>query len=387
MMRRVLLIHPEGNTFTNPTLKSLLDLLLDKGVDVTICSWKARGSWPVYRGVQRVVWNRYWARVKKEIHDCFCWDSLAYASMFAESILMPANCDLIVAVDRHGLIDAHYLSRITNVPYVLFSFEIMFESESSSKYKSIERLAGANLKKWFVQDEIRAARLAEENFLDLNNCEIVPLASAGAGCFSLDRLRDRLGIPEEKKVAMFLGTLSEEWTMLRDVLISVSQWPENWCLILHDRYGDTQNSFSKIASNMSSLVGDKIFLSIRPEDCVDQMGGVLAGIDVGLAFYNPDYRNLFTGRNLLYLGLSSGKISTFLRFGIPVIMNEVGLYADLANRCGFGVVVKTPKSIPAALEQVSNPAYAKFAQNFFDQNLDFNLYKERIWLALTQVSI
>lgn len=35
-MKRVLIIHPEGNSFNNPTMKAIIDLLLDNNFEITI---------------------------------------------------------------------------------------------------------------------------------------------------------------------------------------------------------------------------------------------------------------------------------------------------------------------------------------------------------------
>jgi hypothetical protein len=89
------------------------------------------------------------------------------------------------------------------------SFEIMFEKETSKFFKRLERIACRNVSRWFVQDEYRAALLANENGLLIENSVIVPVASRGLGKFAQSRLRDCLGIPTKKKVAMMMGSLLE----------------------------------------------------------------------------------------------------------------------------------------------------------------------------------
>ena len=116
---------------------------------------------------------------------------------------------------------------------------------------------------------------------------------------------------------------------------------------------------------------------------VDDMGNILAGVSVGLAFYKPEYgRNYYghyIGKNLEYLGLASGKISTYLRYGVPVIINEVGLYAEEARHFRFGCVVERPEQIKDRLDEISHEGYQQNAIDYFVKKLDFNIYRDKIW--------
>ena len=125
-----------------------------------------------------------------------------------EKILIYREYDLIIGVDRQGLIEASILSKLTKKPYIFISFEIMFESETSAKCKLLEIKASKAVSKWIVQDVVRADILANENQLQTFNRILLPLASAGSGVLNSDRLRDYLGIPENKKVAILIGSIS-----------------------------------------------------------------------------------------------------------------------------------------------------------------------------------
>ncbi len=108
------------------------------------------------------------------------------------------------------------------------------------------------------------------------------------------------------------------------------------------------------------------------------MGSVLAGVSVGLAFYEPDFSGSYTGKNLNYLGFSSGKISTYLRYGVPVILNDIGLYAKEAEQFRLGCLVQWVDHIKHKLEKVSSEEYQNNARCYFSKNLDFNIYKKDI---------
>lgn len=369
-------------------MKSVLDLLLDKGVEVTVRYERTIAAMPQYRGIKLRPWNRLLVLTKRWLYergyDRPYSRQIAFLVVFFERLMSFCKFDLVIGVDRHGLIDAYFWSRLTGVPYVFFSFEIMFEAETSAEYKRLERVASSKVKQWFVQDETRAQKLMEENWLNPDNRCIVPLGSAGIGQVSSERLRDRLGIPKYKHVAILIGSLAG-WSMTSEILDTVQDWPDDWCIIVHDRYGKTQEYFNQIGLHHGTSRETKIYLSGFAEDRIDNMDGVLSGIDVGLAFYSPDYQNRYTGDNLKHLGLSSGKICTFLRYGIPVIMNRIGAYADLALRFGFGVVVEDPQSITKVLPHLQLNELRANARFFFEKKIDFDIYKEPIWAGLVNI--
>ena len=244
-------------------------------------------------------------------------------------------------------------------------------------------IAAANeVSGWLVQDEVRAGLLQQENQLDAKRKFLLPLASAGAGQLGTDRLRDRLGVPENKHVAIVIGSI-EKWTMATELMRCAAEWPEDWVLIVHDRYGRTSEMLSAELEPVAHLLNQSIFISDSATDMVDDLGDILAGVSCGLAFYRPvysgTYAGRFTGKNLEFVGLAAGKISTYLRYGIPVIMNEIGLFADEARKSQFGFVAACPKQIKDILGKVDFDVAGNHARAYFEDRLDFNIHKERVY--------
>jgi hypothetical protein len=376
-MNRVLLIHPEGNSFNNPTLKCVIDLLLDEQVNVDVRYFKTFAPMPIQRGILLLPFGRIYRSIKNTIFNNSKFSFFAWVSIWLEWLFIYRKYELIIGVDREGLIEAAMLSRISSTPFVLFSFEIMFECETSHAYKTLERSAGKYVKYWFVQDTLRADHLQLENKLDPVKRVLIPLASTGKGMGSANRLRDRLGIPSNRYVVLAIGSLTA-WSMAREILISVSSWPDDWVLIIHERYGRTAEALALIGVSVADLPKNKLYFSDQASVNVDCMDEIMAGVSVGLAFYSPNSNNPYTGNNLKYLGLASGKISTFLRYGIPVIMNDIGMYSTLAKENKFGVVVESPNCIGAMLPFLVEPAMRSAAYEFYKNNLDFLNYKECI---------
>ncbi len=382
--KRVLIIHSEGNTFNNPSLKCIIDLLLEKGCRVDLRYPTSSAPMPRVAGVHFLPYGQITRRIKALLLDWLCSWNLALLGALLERLAVYGNYDLILGVDRQGLIEASLLHKLTATPCAFISFEIMFESETSARYKRLERHASRGVSLWLVQDDVRAQLLERENGLQASNKVLLPLASAGIGTPGTARLRDQLRIPADKKVAIAIGSMTG-WAMTRRILQSVGDWPEDWALIVHERYGMTSESLRHELAAVEPLLGRKIFVSDAATDMVDDMRDVLAGVSAGLAFYEPDYKNPFTGKNLEHLGTASGKISTYLRYGVPVVLNEIGLYSDEARRFGFGRIAENPEQIAAVLGQFHVERCSSAASDYFRQKLDFNIHRDRIWSTLREL--
>ena len=174
--------------------------------------------------------------------------------------------------------------------------------------------------------------------------------------------------------------------MTREIARSVNHWPEDWVLILHERYGRTSHTLAGELAELGHLVGKQIFISDSASEMVDDMSTILSGIDAGLAFYCPDYDGgPHTGKNLKFLGLASGKISTYLRYGVPVLTNEIGLYADEIRKNHLGAVVNDPDEIPGALMAMGNEAYNQDISRYYSEFLDFDIYADKLLTTVRSV--
>lgn len=374
--KTILIIHYEGNFLNNPSLKCIVDTCLDLGWKVQMrCSKTGKSVLPAYRNVRYLEFGRLFRFVKTLVVDRLSsWFFMRAWVLYEALFVYRTSFAFIVGVDRHGLIEGAILSQITRTPMVFISFEILFEKETSIRFKSLEKRAAIRVAHWIIQDSVRAGCLQKENGFSAHNRFILPLASAGCGVKQIPRLRDELLIPLDKKVAISIGSIVE-WAMSKHILESVSSWPEEWVLIMHDRYGQTQQLVRNALPGIKSLIGDRVFLSKTAPALIDEMGGVLNGVSVGLAFYAPDYIGPTRGDNLKFLGMASGKISTYLRYGVPVIMNDIGLAAEAAVANRFGVVLDHPRAIGQALAVLDIQECSENALRYFSKKLDYEIYR------------
>jgi hypothetical protein len=92
-----------------------------------------------------------------------------------------------------------------------------------------------------------------------------------------------------------------------------------------------------------------------------------------IALYHPTYENYWTGRIIANIGMSSGKIATYMQHGLPVFINELGEISFHVREKGLGEFCAT--SIPG--RSMRSRCLA-----FFAEHLDAKLYLPDLQRAL-----
>ncbi len=163
-LRRILIIHPEGNAKNNPTIYCLINLLLEYHFQVSYLS-SSPMSFSSIDGVAFVSRSATIEKLKRKLFSKYCliWPSMLFSLI--RNISFYKKYDLVISIDREGLIEAATLSKFFSIPLIHFSFEIYFASETSKKFKQIEIEASKQVDLWVAQDDIRAQALIEENGL------------------------------------------------------------------------------------------------------------------------------------------------------------------------------------------------------------------------------
>ena len=277
--------------------------------------------------------------------------------------------DFVLGVDRQGVIEAAAFAHVHEVPYAMISYELLFEEEAGKQVKQLERIAACRDLLFAVcQDRERSKQLAYENDVAIDNIIDIPVSGRSVMRDSRSlKLHNEFDIPLNKKIALYAGSVAT-WTMIDEILNSLQYWPENWVLVLH--------CFAGMNEKMTAYVEkyrdlEKLFISCRPM-VLKEMHQLMHSVDLGLALYKPRYPSIHTGKNIEYMGMSSGKISTYLQHGVPVLVNEIGEMADHVRDCHLGIVVKSPEEIPAALEKFDPELYRENCYRFFKEKLDLN---------------
>jgi hypothetical protein len=363
--KRITFIHPEGNFNSNPHLGAVLEHLCDNGYVVDVYVTKRSISQAALHPAMQVHFQpELYSRLITAISRL--WFGILPARLLCLLAYPRFRSNLIIGVDTDGMIIAAHLGQLKRRPTAYFSYEIIFAAEAGKFRKRAEINACRNISFAVVQDQVRGTHLARENQIAIGKLVYMPVAAAGASSAQPGWLRQKLGIQSDKKIALLMGSL-EKWCGLNEILDSLPKWPDDWCLVIHGRDGLNNSEIKGFLDSHPT----RIFVSSEPFETDRDLGAMLGDVDLGLAFYYPDYSSIWTGRNLKYVGLASGKIATFLRFGVPVMVNQIGEMANHVEHNRLGHVVNAVADIPAILEAVKSKdgAAVERCQSFFDESL------------------
>jgi len=276
------------------------------------------------------------------------------------------SADLIIGVDRDGVIEAAAISKMKGIPCGYISYEIFFESETSVQFKQPEREACRHILFAVCQDPERSKLLVRENHIGAEKIIQIPVAGRkvqrGEKNFSL---HDALGIDRKKHIALFVGSIAP-WTKAEEILGAAHGWPDDWVLVVHPRYG---RSLHVMRLQWKYRKSNNIYFSLTPGSRCRDIATMIQSADLGIALYRPVAGNIYTNDNIRYLGLASGKISCYLQNGVPVVVNEIGAFAERIRTCRLGCVVGDDITLPSMseIEQWREHCY-----QFFENTLDLD---------------
>ena len=279
-----------------------------------------------------------------------------------------AAYDLVIGVDR-GIIEANLIALHQQIPCGLISYEILFLKEAGPAIKQVEIASCQRLSFALCQDAVRAKHLVRENHLQTDRMIIMPMGARGTHPpGTSDYLHKTLDIPPDKKIALVIGSLAR-WTMTDYIIHCLKQWPDDWVVVLHNRYGldaETRGYLSRFG-NVRNL-----YFSLKPETTHESMKRIIQSAQVGLALYRTVANNLYQGDNLRYIGMASGKIATYLQYGLPVVVNDIGIMSDLVRNHQLGATIDTREIFIPGFKEEKLYSMRENCHRFYAQRLDLN---------------
>ena len=308
-------------------------------------------------------------------------DSLFRNYYFVAACLLKNKCgenEVFIGGDPGGLIAAHNLARRKKGRLIYWSLELFIEKDLSNfgdrMIKQMERKC--NQDAIFTVDfgEIRCKILQEENRLDPTRMISIPNSQIGRG----EILRNyyfngRFNIPEDKIIILHAGGLFTPFMRVNDIFQSISEWPDNYVLVLHTHKRPYPMCGFSIPEE---YVNRKIFLSA---DAVpfDQLDVVYSSCDIGIMVHGPMGTDM--DQNLYYSDLSVGKIFHHLKVGVPLIVRNLPGYPELIEGRQAGVCINGPSEILPAIQRIMNnhEQYRLNALKFHDK-FRFELYHMKL---------
>ena len=369
MSLTVVIFHPEGNFNANPHLAAVIGMLCERGDRVVLYAQEqVFGQEALHAGMEVRLGAAETYRKLRGLarHPAGEWLLNRVARrQFGDCLELDA--DIFIGVDSLGLVLAERFSRQAGKPLGLISYELLFASETGKAARAMERRAGERVAFAVVQDSDRGAQLANEAGIDPGLMIHAPVAGRGVLPAERGWLRQQLDIPADSKIALVMGSM-DAWTGFADLARSTAKWPDDWCLVAHHRYG----KLADLGQWAAAEDLERIFISTASVPTSRELGALLGDVDLGIGLYYPDHAGAHSGLNLEHIGMASGKISTYLQFGVPVLVNEIGEMADHVRTHGLGAVIDRVESIPGELAGRGDKDEAQSARchEFFSKHLD-----------------
>ena len=378
---KILIVHPEGNILNNPNLLQIFlalneeyesHVLLPK-LKILQHHKKVNGKLIMYPKLINILANIFQVGIVLKI-----------IARYLKIFYLKDKYDLIIGVDRLGLIWADCFSKGFKSLYALISYEIFFRRETSKLFKLPEIKASKEVSFAVVQDDKRAEKLSEENKIEKEKLIQIPVTSSFSKPYIKNMiLYHELEIPLDKKILIFIGSLAK-WTCIDKILLQLSRFPDSWVLVLHDGYGEVRSRINSmlVELNLDPVsISDKLYYSNLKLPTTEDMHHLLHSADLGLCAYCPTYSDMYTGDNLNYIGLASGKAMTYLQHGLPIVTTSGGQMGEIVKNNRLGFTLDKIEDLPDCLAEYDSSetqSMHKDCYDYFNREFSFNLFKEKL---------
>lgn len=281
--------------------------------------------------------------------------------------------NFIIGVSQAGLLIAELLRRFGKAKNVIFyNDEIWLGTERDSWsgnllglfLKVLERRANKHVSMTVTQDMKRGRLLALVN--DIAMTSIFPLPNSTSGLAQKAPvsfyLHDCLNIPRDKKIILWLGGIAVNSGALK-IAFDADKLPDSHVLVFHFRSGTLTPHMRKIVELEDQ---EKIYIS-RETIPFEQLDSLIRSASIGLGLYADK------GVNSRCIFHSSGRINSFLRFGIPCVVSDfIGFHWVAKGKAGL-CAATSAKIIPAIrIISENHEQYRDGATETFNKYLNFD---------------
>jgi glycosyltransferase involved in cell wall biosynthesis len=277
---------------------------------------------------------------------------------------------LVFAGGIRGLFAAWLLSWVRRTTLINYQTELYIgdklDTRAARAFKAMERSAAQRSLVTIEHDPQRARLLAADLGVPMERIVIVPNAPLGpARAQRSSFLQQRLGLPEGTPLLVCPGTLSEAFQS--SAVVEVAQHLQgDWRCVLHSAQPRSADE-PYIRSLIERDTAGRVVFSLAPIPYAE-IDALMASARAGLVLYAADL-----GENTATVGLASGKLSHFLKIGVPVIVSPLPGLADFVREHGVGEVLEHPAQLPELLARIEadEAAYRARCLACFDTHLAY----------------
>lgn len=289
----------------------------------------------------------------------------SFWEIISNKIIISGKYDLLLGIDKDGLILSSRLSKKFNIPYFYWSLELYEKDHkgwnSWMPYEVCEFLcneesnAYINTSKVIVQEEDRGKYLDKILNFENKNKIYFPVCIKKT-CKEKKNyfLYDLCNIPYDKKILLLFGNhrMKDSWIM--DIVNSLS---DPWVLVLH---GLREEETKKNINHNQLFISHKQIIN-------SDIQRLISSSDIGLVHYENN------STNDILTAWSSEKIARYLDCGLPIIAHNVGNFPKFFNKYNCGFSYNFPKEVGELVNKIDKN-YSYFSSNakkaFIDYSFD-----------------
>jgi glycosyltransferase involved in cell wall biosynthesis len=286
---------------------------------------------------------------------------------------------LVFAGGIRGLFAAWAVSLLRRMRYVNYQTELYIGAKLDTRLarlvKAVERSAAQKALVTIEHDPQRCGLLSDDLGVPMARIVVVPNAPVGpARALSSTFLHERLQLPADTPLLVCPGTLSDAFQS-RQVVTAAQGLPPGWRCVLHSAQPRSEQE-PYIRELQALNTASRVVFSLAPIPYanIDQL---MASARAGIVLYASEL-----GQNTATVGLASGKLSHFLKIGVPVIVSPLPGLADFVREHRVGEVLEQPGQLPELLARIAADAagYRERALKCFEEQLSY----ERHFRAVLQ---
>jgi glycosyltransferase involved in cell wall biosynthesis len=287
------------------------------------------------------------------------------------------NYPLVFAAGIRGLFSAYVYSLFRPVQIINYQTELYVDNNPSSVFsrlfKKLERSAAKRSSFTIEHDENRREILCQDLGIDISQVVVVPNSPCGpAKCSSSTYLHNLLDVSIRRKILLAPGTIGEAFASTKVVRLTQSL-PDEWRCVLHSVHPRSAEE-TYIKRLMELNHHDRVVFSLSPV-AYSQVNEVISSATIGLVLYSGQ-----SGLNMSSVGLSSGKLSHFLKLGIPVIVSDLPGLSDFVRLHKVGEVLENEYDLAKLVQKIDSDilAYRKRCLDCFNEFLAYERHFEKV---------
>lgn len=290
-----------------------------------------------------------------------------------------------VGIGLKGGVAAVLVARLLRQESAYYAMELYCTDRNKSwknnVYAKIEWLVCKLAQAILIQDDRRAGILINNYGLESAKILILPNSPyLNARRHKNNFLHSEHGIPENNKILLYIGSLSDT-CRVAELVEGFQNAPDTWTLVIHSKWNGFDEVIGKSIDKLRALDVKKRVIIRTNAVSADELTSLVDSADIGVALYGND------SMNVNEVGLSSGKIGHYLASGLPVIVSNQESLNVFSQECRSGLAIDNCSELTDALSRIIDDYenYSRRSIACFNKYYSIDIYSTAVIQAFSDL--